>query len=154
MNAAPGTAVRAAAPDSRARRALAHLHPLRGLRETWQRWRFDQAVRQLSQQIRVQLREDAQAYTVLAWLPGADKGDIEVALDGNQVRIAARAQVEHAQHVHASQLRRERYSGRRTRLLRLPQAIDSAGARAEYRHGVLELVLPKAGPPPTLVPVR
>lgn len=153
MNAAPETG-RYAAKGSAARRALAHLHPLRGLRETWQRLRFDHAVRQLSRQIRIQLREDTQAYTVWAWLPGADKGDIEVGLDGNCVRIAAKARIENAQHLRATQLRRERYVGQRSRVLRLPQNVDPARARAEYRHGVLELVLPKAGPPPTLVPVR
>lgn len=129
-------------------------HPLRGLRETWQRLRFDHAVRELGQQIRIQLREDAKAYTVLAWLPGAEKGDIEVALDGNRVRIAAGAGVEQVRHQGSGTLRREHYRSRRTRLLRLPQQVDAATARAEYRHGVLELVLPKAGPPPALVLVR
>lgn len=136
------------------RRALARLHPLRGLREEWQRLRFEHAVRQLGQQIRVELCDDEQAYTVRAWLPGADKGDIEVALDGNCVRIVAGARVDHVQHQGAAQLRRERYVGRRSRLLRLPREVDATRASAEYRHGVLELVLPKAGPPPTLVPVR
>ncbi|MYM76254.1 Hsp20 family protein [Duganella sp. FT134W] len=141
-------------PDRPPRRALAPLHPLRRLREAWQRRRFEHALRQLGQPIRIELREDAQAYTVLAWLPGADKGDIEVALDGNRVRIVAGARIAQAQHLGDSQLRRERYAGRRLRVLRLPQQIDAASARAEYRHGVLELVLPKAGPPPALVPVR
>lgn len=140
--------------SDRPRAAPAGIHPLRGLREAWQRLRFEHAVRRLGRQIRIHLREDAQAYTVWAWLPGAAKGDIEVALDGNRVRIAAGARLEQVQHQGASHLRRERYVGRRERLLRLPQAVDAGRARAEYRLGVLELVLPKAGPPPTLVPVR
>jgi HSP20 family protein len=42
-------------------------------------------------------------------------------------------------------LRRERRTGRLTRVLRLPGGVDSAGATATLRSGVLEIVLPKAG---------
>lgn len=133
-------------------RLPARLHPLRQLGEAWRRLRFRQLVRRLSEQIRIDLREDAQGYTVLAALPGAHKGDIEVAVAGNLVRISAGARAEHAHHATASVLRRERYVGHRQRLLRLPQEIDAARAGAEYRHGVLRLSLPKLGG--TAVPVR
>ena len=112
-------------------------------------------MRRLNEQIRIDLSETPQAYTVLAALPGAHQGDITVALEGNVVRISSAARAEHAQHDTASVLRRERYVGRRERTLTLPQAIDAGQASAEYRHGILKLVLPKAGAPRgTLVPVR
>ncbi|GJJ04433.1 hypothetical protein RugamoR64_49710 [Duganella rhizosphaerae] len=142
-----------ALPDGSARRALTRLHPLRGLGEAWQRLRFRHAVRQLNQQIRVQLSEDPKAYTVLALLPGAGKGDIEVAVEGDRVRIRAKGKADHVQHEGRSLLRHERYAGHRYRMLRLPQEVDAGQASAEFRHGVLKLVLPKAGRPRGLVPV-
>jgi len=136
------------------RHALARLHILRNLSEAWQRMRFRHTLRQLGQQVRVQLSENAQAYTVLALLPGADKGDIDVAVEGCCVHIRARARAVHTQHEAGNLLRRERYVGRRYRMLRLPQQIDATQASAEYRHGVLRLVLPKATKPSALVPVQ
>jgi HSP20 family protein len=140
--------------DLALRRAAPGPHPWRHLREAWQRLRFEHAVRQLGRQIVIELSETPQAYMVRALLPGADKGDIEVALDGNRVRIIAAAGVEHERHESATVLRRERYLGRRSRTLTLDHEIDAARASAEYRQGVLRLALPKVGPSRGLVPVR
>lgn len=143
-----------ASPQERPRRALTRLHPFRNLGEAWQRLRYRHAVNQLGRQIRVRLSEDANAYTVLALLPGAGKGDIEVAVEGCCVRIRANGRAEHAQHEGRSLLRRERYVGHRYRMLRLPREVDAEHASAEFRHGVLKLVLPKGSQPRGLVPVR
>lgn len=140
-------------PARQPHRALAHFHPLRTLYETWQRMRFVHALRHQGQQIRIRVHENAQAYTVWAWLPGVHKGEIEVGLDGNRVRIVAGARFDHAQHVSPDVIQRERYVGKRTRVLSLPRTLDSAGARAQFHRGLLELTLPKAGLPPRLVPV-
>lgn len=130
-------------------------HPLRDLGEAWQRLRFRHAVRQLSGQIQIDLREDAQGYTLLASLPGVARDDIQVELDGNRVHISTASSVEHARHEGASMLQHERYVGRRERTLALPREIDAARAGAEYRHGVLKLMLPAAGAPRgTLLKVR
>lgn len=140
---------------TRPRRTLARPHPLRYLHEAWRHLCYRHAVRQMSEQIRIDLKETAQAYTVLASLPGANKDDIEVWLDGYHVRIGIRTSAEHAQHEGASTLRRERYVGRRHRTLTLAQEVDASRSSAEYRHGVLKLVLAKAGEQRGMpVPVR
>lgn len=144
---------RALINDEHPRRVLTRLHLLRDLGEAWRRLRFRHAVRQLDQHIRIQLDEDAKAYTVLALLPGAGKGDIEVAVDGNHVRIRTKGSAEHSEHEGRSLLRRERYVGRRYRMLRLPQEVDAGLSSAEFSHGVLKLVLPKAARPRGQVPV-
>jgi HSP20 family protein len=123
------------------------MHPLRDLGDAWRRLRFRQAVRKLNEQIRVDVSEDAQTYTVLASLPGVAREDILVTLDANRVHISTCASVEHAEHDAASLLKRERYVGRRDRTLLLAQDVDPLHANAEYHHGVLKLILPKVGSP-------
>lgn len=109
--------------------------------------------RHQGRQIRLRVHENAEAYTVWAWLPGVHKGEIEVGLDGNGVRIVVGARFDHAQHVAPDVIERARHVGKRTRALSLPRTIDSAGARAPFQRGLFELTLPKAGLSPRLVPV-
>ncbi len=94
-------------------------------------------------QVRIDVKEDKDAYRVHADLPGMKKEDIQVTVDGNTVTISAEARRETEQKEGEKVLRSERYFGAVTRSFQLPFEIDLAGAVAKYEDGVLDLTLPK-----------
>ncbi len=94
-------------------------------------------------QIKIDVSEDEKAYTVHAEIPGVNKDDIHVGVDGNQVLI--RAEIKNESEVKEGRrvLRSERYFGSVSRAFSLTQDVDETAVRAKYTDGVLELVLPK-----------
>jgi HSP20 family protein len=94
-------------------------------------------------QIRVDVKETPEAYTVLAELPGVKKEAIHVEIEGNEVTIAAETRREAEKKDAEKWLRTERYFGKTARRFALPQEIDEARANAKFTEGVLELSLPK-----------
>ena len=94
-------------------------------------------------QIKIDVSEDEKAYTVHAEIPGVNKEDIQVGVDGNQVSISAEiknvSEVKEGSRV----LRSERYFGSVSRAFSLAQDVDASTVSAKYANGVLELVLPK-----------
>ena len=94
-------------------------------------------------QIKVDVKEGEQAYTVHAEIPGVNKEEIHVFLEGNVVTLRAEVRQMDAQSKDDKYLRSERYFGSVSRSFQLPQDIDAAGARAQYANGVLTLTLPK-----------
>lgn len=102
-----------------------------------------QAASQASGRIRLDLDEDEAAYTLRAEIPGARKEDIQVTVEANQVSLAA--EVLHETHGAAGQrnLYRERSYGRTSRSFTLPEEVEAEAAVAQYRDGVLTLLLPK-----------
>jgi HSP20 family protein len=97
--------------------------------------------------IRVDVKENADAYVVQAELPGVKKEDIEVEVEGNEVTLRAQARREEvAKDDGQKWLRVERRFGAAERHLALPQEIDEGKAQARFADGVLELTLPKKAP--------
>lgn len=94
-------------------------------------------------QFRMDVKEDEKAYTVHADMPGVNKDDIHVTLDGNTVSISAEVRKQTEQKEDERVLRRERSVGRVSRSFALEHEVDEAGAQARYQDGVLELTLPK-----------
>jgi len=95
------------------------------------------------EQIKVDVKETDQAYTVHAEVPGVAKEDIHVSLDGNRVTLQAEVKQQDSQTKDEKVLRSERYFGSVARSFQLPQDIDQAQAKAKYENGVLTLTLPK-----------
>jgi HSP20 family protein len=95
------------------------------------------------QQVRIDVREDKNAYRVHADLPGTKKEDIQVTVDGNVVTIRAETKRVAEQKDGEKLLRSERYVGAVSRSFQLPYEIDLNAAEAKYQDGVLDLVLPK-----------
>ena len=93
-------------------------------------------------QIRVDVQETDQAYMVKADMPGLNKDDIKIAVDGNVVSISATKQ-EEKQETSAGAVYSERYSGSLYRSFSLPQEVDDTKTEAKYQDGVLSLTLPK-----------
>lgn len=94
-------------------------------------------------QIKMDVKENDNAYTVHAELPGVKKEDIQVQIDGNQVSIHAETKAEKEQKEGEKVLRSERYVGKVERRFILAHDIDETQAKAQYKDGVLELTLPK-----------
>ena len=94
-------------------------------------------------QIRMDLKENDNAYTVHADIPGVKKEDIQVSIDGNQVSISAETKVEKEEKEGEKVLRSERYVGKVARSFTLAHEVDETQAQAKYSDGVLELTLPK-----------
>jgi len=98
---------------------------------------------QAAQAIRIDVREDENAYTVHAEIPGIKKEDIHVTIDNEQVAISAEIRNEREVKEGERVLRAERHYGKYYRAFALGQAVDQEKAVARYADGVLELTLPK-----------
>ena len=94
-------------------------------------------------QIRVDVKETPEAYTVHAELPGVRKDQIHVEIEGNEVTVSAETRREVEKKDNEKWLRTERFFGKTARRFALPQEIDEARANAKFADGVLELTLPK-----------
>ncbi len=94
-------------------------------------------------QVKIDVREQADAYVVHAELPGVKKEDIHVHIDGALVSLTAERKAEDEVREGERLLRTERYFGKVSRSFQLGQEIDDAKATAKLVDGVLEITLPK-----------
>lgn len=93
--------------------------------------------------MKVDVKEDDKAYVVHADIPGAKKEDIQVDVDGNVVSLRAEMKQEKEEKQGEKTIYSERQYGMVSRSFSLPTEVDEKGARAEYKDGVLNLMLPK-----------
>jgi HSP20 family protein len=94
-------------------------------------------------QMRLDLSEDDKNFFVKAEIPGVNKDDIKVSVDGNQVSLSAEVKKEKEEKEGAKVIRSERYYGSVSRSFTLDESVDQAAAQAKYEDGVLQLTLPK-----------
>ena len=94
-------------------------------------------------QMKVDVKESENAYTVCAEVPGVPKDDIHVSVDGNVVSLRAEVRQQDQQTEGEKVLRSERYYGAVARSFQLPSDIDAGQCKARYDNGVLTLTLPK-----------
>ena len=125
---------------------LARFDPFRGFEDVFRLPRG--AVRGLPEepQIKMDVSEDDGSYRVKAEIPGVDKNDIKVSIDGNQVSISAEVKREKEEKKGETVIRSERYYGNQYRSFTLQSDIDEGKADAKYENGVLVLTLPKKAP--------
>lgn len=93
--------------------------------------------------IRIDVKENDKTYTVRAEIPGANKDDIKVQVDGNRVSISAETKKEKEEKEGDRVIYRECYQGSSYRSFTLHSAVDEAKTEAKYKDGILELTLPK-----------
>lgn len=93
--------------------------------------------------VKIDVREQENAYLVHAEMPGIKKEDIHVSVDGPVVSISAERKEEKDVKEGERVLRSERYFGKVSRSFQLGQDIDDNAATAKFVDGVLELTLPK-----------
>jgi HSP20 family protein len=93
--------------------------------------------------MKLEVSEQAEAFKVLAEVPGVKKDEIQVTIDGDQVTISAEVRKEKDVKEGERVVHSERYYGKAARSFRLGYELDESKAQAKYTDGVLELVLPK-----------
>lgn len=94
-------------------------------------------------QVKLDVSEDDKAYTIKAEIPGVDKKDIKISVDGNQVSITAEVKKKTEKKEGKKVVHNERYYGQVARSFTLAQNVDQGAAKATYKDGILEAVLPK-----------
>ncbi|MGL4576971.1 MAG: Hsp20/alpha crystallin family protein [Burkholderiaceae bacterium] len=92
---------------------------------------------------RIDVTEKNGGYEVKAELPGVAKEDISIDIEGAAVTIQARRSETKEKKDGERVLYSERTAESFARSFELPQAVDSAAAKAEFVNGVLTLTLPK-----------
>lgn len=75
-------------------------------------------------------------------VPGLRMEDLEILVTGNELTLKGRRAP--VQHENAHYLRRERSAGEFTRVITLPDGIDTNAVEATLKDGVLTIKLPKA----------
>ena len=97
----------------------------------------------LPERIKVDVKENGNAYTVQAEIPGVKKEDIHVDVEGSVVTVRAEIRQQDEEVKDNQVLHTERYYGEVARSLQLPAEVDQQAAVAKYDNGVLTLTLPK-----------
>ncbi len=95
--------------------------------------------------VRLDVTENDGAYRVKAEMPGVEKNDIDISINGNQIAISAEVKRESKKKDDERDICTERYYGKVYRSFSLPDEVDSGKASAHYEGGVLTLELPKMG---------
>ncbi len=93
--------------------------------------------------IKMDVKEQENAFLVHAELPGVKKDDIHVTIDGNLVAIVAEIKQEKEIKEGERVLRSERYFGKLSRSFQLAHEVDDNLSSAKFNDGILELILPK-----------
>ena len=91
----------------------------------------------------INVSQDGENYYVRSEIPGVNLEDLEVSVTGRSLTVAGERKFEAAE-PKVNYHRRERQSGKFRRQFNLPTDLDTEKVQAQYRHGILMLVLPKA----------
>ncbi|HET8869972.1 MAG TPA: Hsp20/alpha crystallin family protein [Aquabacterium sp.] len=108
----------------------------------------------LTSQIKIDVQESGNGYTVQAEIPGVSKEDIHVDVHGALVTLRAEVKQQDRQTKDERVLRSERYFGSVSRSFELPSEVDAAETTAKFTNGVLTLQLPKKQKTPTSSRIR
>ena len=91
---------------------------------------------------RVDVRETAEAFVVVADLPGMDEKDISVELQDDVLVLRGEKKSEQEEKG-KNWFRREQSYGSFHRAIELPAGVDAGKAKAQFKKGVLTFVAPK-----------
>ncbi|KQV84827.1 hypothetical protein ASD15_06630 [Massilia sp. Root351] len=122
---------------------IARFDPFRDIERFFDEFDRPFGVAEQSRSMRMDVHETGQAYTVRAEMPGYEKEDINVSIDGNTVTIRAKRDERQQAPQEGTPMRSERFHGEQYRSFTLPQEVDDQQASATCKNGVLELTLPK-----------
>ena len=94
---------------------------------------------------RTDIREDDDKFIMESELPGFNKEDISVDISGNSLTLKAEHKAENEEKKEGKYIRRERSYGSYERSFDIT-GIDSDKITADYKNGILIMVLPKKQP--------
>jgi HSP20 family protein len=89
----------------------------------------------------VDVYQDKDQFTVVVELPGLKKEEIEISLHDDTLTISGERKREESSE---QEFLTERSYGKFQRSLTLPSAVDAEAVKANYKNGLLQVVLPKA----------
>ena len=95
------------------------------------------------EKIKIDVKTNEKSFTVHAEMPGLNKDEIHVSIDGNVVTIQAEVKQHDADTEDGKLVHSERYYGSIQRSFALPAAVSESRAKAKYENGILTLNLPK-----------
>ena len=91
----------------------------------------------------IDIRESDSEYVVTADLPGIAKEDLDITIKDSVLTINAETVSEKTVKSESRVLRQERRAGRFVRSFRVGSVVDDSNISADYKDGVLTVVLPK-----------
>ena len=91
---------------------------------------------------KVDIYDTKDAFIIKADLPGIDKNDIKVDVDGRLLTLRGERKID-TEEKDKSYYRHEMYYGAFERTFTLPEVVDPNLIKAEYKDGVLHLEVPK-----------
>jgi len=92
----------------------------------------------------INLYEDKEAVYVEALAPGIDPGTLNLSVQGNTLSIAGEKRRVAGDVQPEAFHRSERATGKFVRHIELPMEVDESKVQADYKHGLLNITLPKA----------
>lgn len=90
----------------------------------------------------INMKEGKDALTIQAYLPGIDPKEIDVSIEKNALIIQGKREAADVGDK-ASCHRRERFSGSFSRIISLPEGLDTDKVAAQYLEGVLNIRIDK-----------
>lgn len=94
-------------------------------------------------QARLDVIEKSDRYEAFVEMPGVNKDDIEVRIDGARVSVSAEVKAGQPLQEGERVVYSERFATRWGRSFELPAEVDDEKAEAAYENGVLRLTLPR-----------
>jgi len=125
---------------------LVRFDPLWDMDDVFNRFMMRPVVRggmEIEPQIKMDVKESNGDYKIKAEIPGVNKDDIHVSIEGNRVSISAEVKKEKEEKEGEKVIRSERSYGMASRSFTLAEEVDQTKVQAKYADGVLELTMPK-----------
>lgn len=94
----------------------------------------------------VDMTDHGDKYVITVDMPGADQSDIRVEITDQTLTITGKREQTVSQQKDGRVLRQERVTGQFQRSMPLPEPVDQAGMKTDYRDGVFTVTLPKKAP--------
>ena len=91
----------------------------------------------------VDMKEEKDKYIINVEMPGMEKSAINVSVEGQQLLISGEKKTESEEKEEGKYHRRERSYGYFKRAIQLPSNADENAINAEYKQGVLSIVIHK-----------
>jgi len=96
-------------------------------------------------QVSMDLAETDDTFEVTVDVPGIKQNEIDIQLDHNRLTVRGERKSETEEKDEEKKYHRvERFSGSFIRSILLPDSINEDGATADYKDGVLKIVIPKS----------
>jgi len=89
----------------------------------------------------INIEEQKEAVCIDACLPGVEPKDVELTIEDNTLTIKGRRETGNGG---GNYHRRERFSGNFSRIVSLPEGLDSDKAEARYHDGILSITIARA----------